>query len=34
MDTEQYKEIIGLVQEVAGCQYTGRVEVRFDEPDM
>lgn len=34
MEDEQYQEILELVQETTGRQYTGKIEVRFDEPDM
>lgn len=35
MDIEQYQQqIVELVQEVTEAQYIGKIEVRFDEPDM
>ena len=35
MDIEQYQQqIVEIVQEVTGALYTGKIEVRFDEPDL
>ena len=35
MDIEQYQQqIVELVQEATGALYTGKIEVRFDEPDL